>query len=87
MGTILWSVDTIDWQKPSPDVLIHRVMSKVHNGAIIFMHPTAATLQSLEQLILQIKNKRMQIDTISNLLNEERIIDSPPQMSNDNTQD
>jgi peptidoglycan-N-acetylglucosamine deacetylase len=87
MGTILWSVDTIDWQKPSSDVLIHRVMSKVHNGAIILMHPTAATSQSLEQLILQIKNKRMQIDTISNLLNEERIIDSPPQISNDNTQD
>ena len=36
----MWSVDTIDWQKPTPDVLINRVMSKVHNGAIILMHPT-----------------------------------------------
>ena len=73
MGTIMWSVDTIDWQKPTPDVLIQRVMSKVHNGAIILMHPTAATAQSLEQLIIQIKNKKLQINTVSNLLSEERI--------------
>ena len=78
MGTIMWSVDTIDWQKPTPDVLIQRVMSKVHNGAIILMHPTAATAQSLEQLILQIKNKKLQINTVSNLLSEERILNSLP---------
>ena len=85
MGTIMWSVDTIDWQKPTPDVLIQRVMSKVHNGAIILMHPTAATSQSLEQLILQIKNKKLQINTVSNLLSEERILNSLPNRSNDNT--
>jgi len=84
MGTIMWSVDTIDWQKPSPDVLIQRVMSKVHNGAIILMHPTAATSQSLEQLIIQIKNKKLQINTVSNLLSEDRILHTLPQRSNDN---
>ncbi len=84
MGTIMWSVDTIDWQKPTSDVLIQRVMSKVHNGAIILMHPTAATSQSLEQLILQIKNKKLQINTVSNLLSEERILNSLPNRSNDN---
>ena len=84
MGTIMWSVDTIDWQKPTPDVLIQRVMSKVHNGAIILMHPTASTAQSLEQLILQIKNKKLQINTVSNLLSEERILNSLPHRSNDN---
>jgi len=78
MGTIMWSVDTIDWQKPTPDVLIQRVMSKVHNGAIILMHPTAATAQSLEQLILQIKNNKLQINTVSNLVSEERIHNSLP---------
>ncbi len=85
MGTIMWSVDTIDWQKPTPDVLIQRVMGKVHNGAIILMHPTAATSQSLEPLILQIKSKKLQINTVSNLLSEDRILHSSPQRSNDNT--
>lgn len=74
MGTIMWSVDTIDWQKPTPDVLINRVMSKIHNGAIILMHPTESTAKSLEQLIVQIKAKGLQIDTISELVKEDRII-------------
>ena len=43
MRTVMWSVDTIDWQKPTPDVLINRVMGKIHNGAIILMHPTEST--------------------------------------------
>ncbi|HEX3012202.1 MAG TPA: polysaccharide deacetylase family protein, partial [Syntrophomonadaceae bacterium] len=26
---ILWSVDTIDWQRPSPYIIVNRVMKKV----------------------------------------------------------
>jgi probable sporulation protein (polysaccharide deacetylase family) len=78
MGTIMWSVDTIDWQKPSPDVLISRVMGKVHNGAIILMHPTASTAKSMDRLITRIKGKDLQIATVSELLNEERSSDPLP---------
>ena len=28
MGTIMWTVDTIDWKRPEPDVLLQRVMRK-----------------------------------------------------------
>lgn len=76
LGTIMWSVDTIDWQKPSPDVLINRVMGKVHNGAIILMHPTASTAKSLDRLIELIKDKNLHLDTVSELLKEERILDN-----------
>ncbi|WP_428908616.1 polysaccharide deacetylase family protein [Niallia sp. Krafla_26] len=74
LRTIMWSVDTIDWQKPAPSVLINRVMSKVHNGAIILMHPTASTEQSLDQLITQIKAKNLEIGTVSELLSENRVL-------------
>jgi len=74
LGTVMWSVDTIDWQKPSPEKLISRVMGKVHNGALILMHPTESTSTSLEQLILQIKNKDLQIGTVSDMLSENRVI-------------
>ena len=75
MGTIMWSVDTIDWQKPTPDVLNQSSNeSKVHNGAIILMHPTESTAQSLDQLITQIKAKNLQIDTVSELMSEERVL-------------
>ena len=81
MRTIMWSVDTIDWQKPTPDVLINRVMSKVHNGAIILMHPTVSTEQSLDQLITQIKAKNLQINTVSELMSEERVLNQPKSKS------
>ncbi|MBM7701913.1 polysaccharide deacetylase family protein [Metabacillus iocasae] len=74
MGTIMWSVDTIDWQKPQPDVLIQRVMSKIHPGAIILMHPTESTATSLDTLIQKIKSKQLEISNVSTLLDEQRII-------------
>lgn len=74
MKTIMWSVDTIDWQRPQPHVLVQRVMGKVHPGAMVLMHPTSPTAQSLERLILSIKQKNLAIDNVSTLLNEERII-------------
>jgi len=72
LGTLMWSVDTIDWQKPSPDVLLQRVMSKVHNGAMILMHPTESTSSSLDELITEIKQKDLEINTVTEMLSEER---------------
>ncbi|WP_409305471.1 polysaccharide deacetylase family protein [Peribacillus sp. SCS-155] len=74
MGTIMWSVDTIDWQKPSPDILINRVVSKVHPGAFVLMHPTDSTARSLDTLIKEIKKKNLHIMTVSDALSEKRII-------------
>ncbi len=74
MKTIMWSVDTIDWQKPTPQVLIQRVLGKVHPGALILMHPTESTSRSLETLILSIKEKEYIIHNVSTLLSEERIL-------------
>lgn len=74
LGTVMWSVDTIDWQKPAPEKLISRVMGKVHNGALILMHPTESTAASLDQLITQIKDKDLQIGTVSDMLSENRVM-------------
>ncbi|PLT34165.1 polysaccharide deacetylase family protein [Bacillus sp. V5-8f] len=74
MGTIMWSVDTIDWQKPSPDVLTSRVLTKVHPGAFVLMHPTDSTAQSLQTLIKEIKRKDLHIVTVSEALEETRIV-------------
>ncbi|GLB59298.1 polysaccharide deacetylase family protein [Cytobacillus sp. NCCP-133] len=73
LGTVMWTVDTVDWKNPAPQVLISRVLSKVHNGALILMHPTDSTEKSLDQLILALKQKNLQIGTVSELLSEERI--------------
>ncbi|OIK15327.1 polysaccharide deacetylase family protein [Bacillus sp. MUM 13] len=74
MGTIMWSVDTIDWQKPSPEILIQRVMSKVHPGAFILMHPTESSARSLDTLIKQIKKKNLHLVTVTEALSEKRMM-------------
>jgi peptidoglycan-N-acetylglucosamine deacetylase len=74
MKTVMWTVDTVDWRKPSPDVLINRVMSKIDNGSMVLMHPTESTAKSLDRLITLIEKKNLHIGTVSELMNEERII-------------
>ncbi|HEY2420901.1 MAG TPA: polysaccharide deacetylase family protein [Neobacillus sp.] len=74
MNTVMWTVDTVDWQKPSPEVLINRVMTKIANGSIVLMHPTESTAKSLDRLITLIEQKSLRIGTVSDLMNEERII-------------
>lgn len=73
MGTIMWTVDTIDWRRPEPSVLIERVMSKVHPGAIILMHPTSSTAEALHTLITQLKEKGYEIGNVSTLMDEKRL--------------
>ncbi|WP_071459490.1 polysaccharide deacetylase family protein [Bacillus massilinigeriensis] len=74
LGTIMWSVDTIDWQKPTSDTLIRRVTTKVHNGAIILMHPTKSTADSLDRLIEELNKRELHVGTISELLSEDRVM-------------
>ena len=54
----MWSVDTIDWQKPSPETIVNRVMKKVHNDAIILMHTTERTVKAQQEIIKQHKDEK-----------------------------
>jgi probable sporulation protein (polysaccharide deacetylase family) len=63
--TIMWSIDTIDWQLPPKELIISRVMKKLHNGAIILLHPTAPTAQALPELIERIQGSGYTIAPVS----------------------
>lgn len=67
---ILWSVDTIDWQKPDPSVIVQRVLGKAHNGAFVLMHPTAPTVQALPTIIKDLKQKGYKFVTVGQALKE-----------------
>lgn len=73
MKTILWSVDTIDWQKPSPSVIVKRVTSKIHPGAMILMHPTMPTTSALDEMIVSIKRQGYAIGSLTALFDEKRL--------------
>lgn len=65
---ILWSVDTIDWQNPSPATVLRRVLRKVGPGSIVLMHPTASTAEALPALIAEVRAKGLRLVTLSQLL-------------------
>ncbi len=73
MKTILWTVDTVDWKKPSPTDMVRQVVSKVEKGSMILMHPTDPVAQGLGYMITDIKAKGFQLGTVSDLMSEERI--------------
>ncbi|MGB9826331.1 MAG: polysaccharide deacetylase family protein, partial [Desulfofundulus sp.] len=66
--TILWSVDTVDWQRPEPELITRRVLEKAHNGAIVLMHPTAPTIEALPVIIKELKSRGYRLVTVSGLL-------------------
>ena len=74
MKTVMWTVDTIDWQKPTPEVLLNRVITKIGNGSMVLMHPTEATAKSLNRMITLIEKKNLEIGTVTELMDEERIL-------------
>lgn len=73
LGTIIWSVDTIDWQRPAPETVIQRVESKIHPGALVLMHPTVSTAKALDRMITIIESKSLKVGTVSETLSENRL--------------
>ncbi|NLV16929.1 MAG: polysaccharide deacetylase family protein [Syntrophomonadaceae bacterium] len=68
---IMWSLDTIDWQKPDVATIVKRVVPRIHNDAIILMHPTDPTVQSLPEIITRLKADGYKIVPVSQLIQPE----------------
>lgn len=68
--TVLWTVDTIDWQKPDPAVITSRVLENVHNGAIILMHPTSQVNQALPDIFRGLSGQGYQVVPLENLITD-----------------
>jgi probable sporulation protein (polysaccharide deacetylase family) len=69
--TIMWTIDTIDWQRPAPEVIIRRVVEKLKPGAIILMHPTVPTVRALEPILTHLREQDYTAVTVSALLRDD----------------
>lgn len=59
---VLWSIDPRDWEKEAtPDIIIERILSHLHPGAVIVLHEKEATLQALPTLIDRIRQNGYQL--------------------------
>lgn len=66
--TIMWSADTIDWQRPAPEIIVQRAVNKIDDGGIILMHPTKPSLAALDNIIRTLENRGFNFVTISELI-------------------
>ena len=69
--TIFWSLAYADWdnaKQPSPSSALNILLSNIHNGAVILLHPTSATnAQILPELIRTLKNDGYRFGTLDEL--------------------
>ncbi len=72
--TILWTLDTVDWQKPTSEVIIQRIVPKASNGALVLMHPTESTAIALPKMIEQLQQKGFSLGTVSEMLSSKRLL-------------
>lgn len=67
--SIQWSLDTIDWQQPSVEVIISRIESGASNGDIILMHIGGInTAEAVDKVIPILKAKGFLLVTLSEVL-------------------
>ncbi len=74
MYSILWTVDSLDWQGDKPEALVERVLSNVHNGAVILFHDhnnRSNTIEALPHIIKILKKSGYKFVTLSEW--EERV--------------
>ncbi len=73
MRTVLWTVDTVDWQKPGVEKMKEKVLGELNAGEIILMHPTAETVLFLQEAIPLIKQRGFSLVTVHQLLSPEML--------------
>ncbi|OBZ16927.1 polysaccharide deacetylase family protein [Bacillus sp. FJAT-26390] len=73
LKTVLWTIDTVDWQKPPADSIVRKISSKLEPGALILMHPTASSRDALPGMIAAAKAKGYAVGTVSETLSSKRL--------------
>lgn len=73
LGTVLWTLDTVDWRKPSAESVILKMEAKLEPGSLILMHPTATTRDAIAGIIEAAFAKGLAIGTVSETLSSDRV--------------
>ena len=61
-----WSIDTLDWQNPTVEVICERVYNGLENGAIVLMHDGFEnTVEAVKLLLPELKRMGYQVTSVS----------------------
>lgn len=68
MSSVLWSVDTLDWQSRNADKVYEKIIENVKDGDIVLMHSLYnSTLQAVKKVIPELYKQGYQIVSVSKL--------------------
>ncbi len=77
---ILWDVDPLDWKRPGPSVVTHRIVSEAKPGSIILSHDIhPPTIEAMPATFDELQAKGFKFVTVSELLALEK--PRPPKSS------
>lgn len=69
MTSVLWDVDTRDWQHPGVDVVVRRAVGGARPGSIILVHDIhASTLAAVEGIVSGLQARGFRLVTVSQLI-------------------
>ena len=69
LKTIMWNVDTRDWQHPGVGVVVQRAVGGATPGSIILLHDIhASTLQAVEGIVTGLQARGFELVTVSQLI-------------------
>jgi len=66
--TVMWTIDTLDWNTEDPKKVSGRVIQKITPGAIILAHPTRSFVEALPVIVDASRKAGYGFLTISDLL-------------------
>ncbi len=70
--TLMWTIDTVDWNGTSAEAMIEKVLDRAQPGAIVLMHTGGGTHtnEALPKMITGLKSMGYTLTTISKMLEE-----------------
>ncbi|WP_084140145.1 LysM peptidoglycan-binding domain-containing protein [Lacticigenium naphthae] len=69
--SVMWTIDTLDWQGNSSDAIVERVMSRITPGAIVLMHTgqgATGTVKALPTMISRLRALGYRFVTVADLV-------------------
>ncbi|MGI6648252.1 MAG: polysaccharide deacetylase family protein [Bacillota bacterium] len=70
LPVIMWTLDTIDWRRPSASTIVERVTARVQPDCLILMHPTEPTVQALPHILTFLKEQGYNLVSVSDIIVE-----------------
>lgn len=69
LTVIIWSLDTLDWQRPKPVDIVQKTMERIKPGAIILCHDIhPGTIEAIPTLVDNLLAEGYQFRTVSQMI-------------------